>query len=237
MKILFSFILFLISLNTPAQQMDAAGLTYVVQKPRVQAVKAPLLILLHGFGSNEQDLMGLVKYLPPQFTFVAPRAPIALSNGSYAWYHLDLSAGKPVYDVKEAERARQMILSFIDELKIKYNASEVMLLGFSQGAIMSYSVALSQPQKVKGIVALSGRMLTEIDTYLAPSAELKKLKIFIGHGTSDQVLPFYNGEAAFLKCSNLGTQVVFKEYKMGHEISFPELTDIQQWFTTVLSDK
>lgn len=225
------------SLTTQAQQMEAAGLTYIMQKPRVQTVKSPMVIMLHGFGSNEQDLVGLVKYLPPQFTFVAARAPIALSSGSYAWYHLDLSTGKPVYDAKEAEQARKMIITFIDELKIKYNASEVFLLGFSQGAIMSYSVALSQPQKVKGIIALSGRMLTEIDEHLAPAEYLKKMNVFIGHGTSDQVLPFYNGEAAFLKCKNLGTQVVFKEYKMGHEISFAELTDIQQWFTTILADK
>lgn len=237
MKTHFAIILFLISLTTQAQQMEAAGLMYIVQKPRVQSVKAPLLIMLHGFGSNEQDLMGLEKHLPSQFTIIAVRAPIALSKGSYAWYHLDLSTGKPVYDAKEAEHARQMILSFIDELKITYNASEVLLLGFSQGAIMSYSLALAQPQKVKGIIALSGRMLSEIDEYLAPAEQLKKLKIFIGHGTSDQVLPFYNGEAAFLKCKNLGTQVVFKEYKMGHEISFAEVTDIQQWLKDTMEHK
>lgn len=233
----FAVVLFCISLTIQAQQMEAAGLTYIVQKPRVQSVKSPLIILLHGFGTNEQDLMGLVKYLPSQYTFVAPRAPITLSNGSYAWYHLDLSSGKPVYDANEAEHARQMILRFMDEMKRTYSASEIILLGFSQGAIMSYSVALTEPQKVTAIVALSGRILTDIDKQLAPKEHLKKLAIFIGHGTSDQVVPFSNGEVAFDKCKKLSTQVLFKEYKMGHEISFPEVTDVQNWIASVVNSK
>ncbi|MES2560787.1 MAG: alpha/beta fold hydrolase [Bacteroidota bacterium] len=237
MKIHLAIILFIISLGTQAQQMEAAGLTYIMQKPRVQSVKPPLLIMLHGYGSNEQDLMGLVKYLPTHLLVVAARAPISLSAGSYAWYRMDLSSGKPVYDVKEAELARQTMLNFIDEVKTTYNASEVLLMGFSQGAIMSYSVALTQPQKIKGIVALSGRILTDIDAHLASPEELKKMNIFIGHGTSDQVLPFYNSEAAFLKCKNAGTNVVFKEYSMGHEISFAEVSDIQQWLKGVLEQK
>ncbi|MES2779014.1 MAG: dienelactone hydrolase family protein [Bacteroidota bacterium] len=235
MKTPIIIILFFTSLTTRAQQMEAAGLLYVVNKPRVQSIKPSLLIMLHGYGSNEQDLMGLAGYLPPQFLVVSARAPITLSAGSYAWFRLDLSTGKPVYDSEEAERARQQLFLFMDEVKKKYDASEVLLLGFSQGAIMSYSVALTQPQKVKGIVALSGRVLTDIDPHLASAAQLQKLNIFIGHGTKDEVLPFYNGEAAYLKCKNLGAQVTFKEYPVGHEISGPELTHIQKWLATILS--
>lgn len=237
MKQFFLLILFLITLTTQAQQMEAAGLTYLLQKPKVQSVKPPLLIMLHGFGSNEQDLMGLASYFPPQFMIVSARAPITLEAGSYAWYHLDLSHAKPVYDAAEAEKARLQILLFIDELKKKYDVSDVLLIGFSQGAIMSYSVALTQPQKVKGIIALSGRVLADIDTHLASTELLRTLHIFIGHGKNDQVLPFYNGEAAHLRCKNLGTQVIFKEYMMGHEISGVELTDIQKWITTILTGK
>jgi phospholipase/carboxylesterase len=233
MKQLTTLILVLTTLTTQAQQMEAAGLTYLFQKPKIQSVKPTLLIMLHGFGSNEHDLMGLASYFPPQFTIVSARAPITLETGSYAWYHLDLSTGKPVYDKTEAESARQQILLFIDELKKKYDASEVLLVGFSQGAIMSYSVALTQPQKLKGIIALSGRVLSDIDTHLAPAEQLRNLYVFIGHGRNDQVLPFYNGEAANLRCKKLETKVTFKEYMMGHEISGAELTDIQKWITTI----
>jgi phospholipase/carboxylesterase len=234
MKKCIGAILFCISLTTQAQQMEAAGLTYLVQQPRVQSVKPPLLILLHGYGSNEHDLLSMANRLPGQFTIVAARAPITLTAGSYAWYRLNMSGGKTQYNGTEAEQARQQLLRFIETVRQTYNASSVVLMGFSQGAIMSYSLALTQPQKIKGIIALSGRILTDVDAHLASSNELQKLKIFIGHGTSDQVLPVANGEAAYVKCKQLQTQVTFKEYAMGHEISFPELRDIQQWIESVL---
>ena len=237
MKQLGLVILFLFSLTTKAQYMEAAGLTFLLHKPHAPSAKAPLLILLHGYGSNEQDLMGLADQLPQQYTIVSARAPITLSTGSYAWYHLDMSSGKTVYSAVEAEQSRQQLFRFIDELKQKYHASEVVLLGFSQGAIMSYSVALTQPQKVKGIVALSGRLLTDIEPHLASREKLQQLHVFIGHGKTDPVLPFTHGEAAYAKCKKLGTQVTFKEYPMRHEISSQELLDIQRWFQQFMHSK
>jgi phospholipase/carboxylesterase len=218
------------TIHGQTQNTNDLALKYLVKEPSIKSAKLPVLILLHGIGSNEQDLFSMANQLPKQMLIISARAPYTLSQGSYAWYHMDLSTGKPIYSSEEAEKSRNLILQFIDQIKTKYKTEEIYLMGFSQGAIMSYSVALTSPEKVKGVVALSGRILTDIKPHIAPKSKLGKLQLFIGHGINDQVLPLYNGKAAALQCTNLNIPISYKEYQMTHEISREEFSDIMQWF-------
>ena len=218
------------SVNAQSSKTDDMMLKYLVKEPSIKTAKLPVLILLHGFGSNEQDLFSMANQLPKQMLIISARAPYTLSQGSYAWFHVDLSTGKPIYNAEEAEKSRTVILKFIDQVKTKYHADEIYLMGFSQGAIMSYSIALTNPEKVKGIVALSGRILTDIKPLIASQNKLEKLPVFIGHGINDQTLPIFNGRAASKQCMDLHTLTTYKEYVMGHEISQEEFSDILDWF-------
>lgn len=225
---LFAFIFSMFSFNTN-QNNSLAGLTFLVKEPTVKSDEAPLLIMLHGYGSNAQDLFGLSGYIPAKFRVLSVQAPIALSQGSYAWYHLDMSGGKPKYSFAEAEKSRKQIAQFIDEAKLKYKSKQVHLLGFSQGAIMSYSVAFTQPEKVKSIVALSGRVLQEVSSAVKTNNQLQQLNVFIGHGKNDNVLPIHYGKEASDVCTRLKVKLSYNEYNMAHEINQQELNDIVLW--------
>ena len=204
---------------------------YLARESCIKTGKAPLLLLLHGVGSNETDLFSFADQLPGQFLVVSARAPYTLEPGRYAWYQVDFSTGKPVIQMEQAERSRRMILQFIDELKGRYRIDEnaIYLCGFSQGAIMSYSAGLTAPDLFKGIAAMSGRLLEEVKHEIASPEELQHLRVFISHGKEDRMLniEYARSCAAYLK--SLGIQPTYKEYAEGHGINKEMLADLIHW--------
>ena len=135
------------------------SLEYVVRPPKKPTKNPPLLILLHGYGSNEQDLFSFASELPDELFIVSVRAPLTLGPGSYAWYtiHFDMNDGK-FSDTDEAIAALDQISKFINEVTSNFEVDKnnIFLLGFSQGTILSYAFALNHPEKVQHVVALSG---------------------------------------------------------------------------------
>ncbi|MBC7382029.1 MAG: alpha/beta fold hydrolase [Bacteroidia bacterium] len=229
---IITFLFTLHSLNAQSLQTDLS-LKYLSREPIVKSTHTPILLLLHGLGSNENDLIALASHLPKQMQIVSVQAPITLSQNSFAWFHVDLSRGTPIYKGIEAEKSRTLLLTFIEELKHKYKTNEIYLIGFSQGAILSFSVALTHPEKVNGVVALSGRILPDIQPQLATPVRLKKLRLFIGHGVNDHVLPLDNAKATYNFCKEADVSFTYKEYPIGHEISENELKDILDWFESL----
>lgn len=227
-----NFILILVFLTSRTIiHSQPVTLHHLIRQPKIKTAKAPLLILLHGIGSNEEDLFSLAEQLPPQFLVVSARAPLILSPGSYAWFHMDLSTGKRVINEQEAEQSRQLIIKFIDELKAAYSVdvNKIYLCGFSQGGIMSYSVGLTRPDLVHGIAVMSGRLLDEVKPLIAQKDKLKKLHVFVSHGVNDPVLniPYARTAVAYLK--TLGIQPAYKEYPEVHTISREMLSDLVKW--------
>lgn len=216
---------------TLTAQTSSASLHYLVRPPAVPTDKAPLIVLLHGVGSNERDLFSFADRLPPEYLVVSARGPVALGPDSFGWYRVDFSTGAPVIDARQAEESRQQIITFIDYLEQHYvmDTKRVYLVGFSQGAIMSYSVALTRPDKVAGIAAISGRLLEEVKTQVSAKESFKGLRLYIAHGVADRVLPvmYARDAAAFLK--TLGIVPTYHEYPDGHTISLPMLEDLLSW--------
>jgi phospholipase/carboxylesterase len=190
-----------------------------------------LIILLHGVGSSEKDLFSFANQLPDNFLVVSAQAPNKIGEDSYAWYEMNLSAEKPIINKEQAEQSRNRIIQFIDQLKDKYtfDDKQVYLCGFSQGAIMSYSVGLTRPDKVKGIAIMSGRLLDEVKPLVKPSEDLKKLNVFISHGTKDNVLGIHYAKESIVYLKGLGINPLYKEYPEGHNISPAMLTDLIAW--------
>jgi phospholipase/carboxylesterase len=163
----------------------------LVREPQVKSARNKALILLHGVGSNETDLFGLANQLPQDWFVICPRGQFTLSGGRHAWYSVDFSTGKPVYNAAQEASSRKIITTFIEQVKLAYKLDEVYLGGFSQGAIMSYSIGLTHPKEVKGIVSLSGRLLEEVKPLVSKVQYLQELKAFVAHGIQDNTLPVF----------------------------------------------
>lgn len=210
------------------------SLYYLVREPKIKKEKSPLLLLLHGYGSNEEDLFSFASELPEDYYVVSARAPFDLSYGSYAWYAINFDADENKYsDIGQARASRDIIARFIDELVANYpiDAENVTLIGFSQGCILSYAVAVSYPEKVQRVVAMSGYWNPEIavDDYL--ENDCSKLRIFASHGTVDQVIPVEWARQSIPALQLLGIEIVFKEYMVGHGVAPQNFFDFKYWLT------
>lgn len=217
--------------NPLSAQTTAAGLVYLVRQPSVTSAKPPVLILLHGVGSNEEDLFSFAERIPGEYLVISARAPNTMGPGSYAWYQVDFSTGKPVFNHEQAEQSRIKLISFIEELgkEHPFDAARVYLCGFSQGAIMAYSVALTRPDLVRGIAAMSGRLLEEVKPLVKPSPALKQLSVFISHGTQDGTLPVHYAREADAYLRSIGITPTLKTYNEGHTINAVMLADLLVW--------
>ena len=206
-------------------------LYYVVQQPKIKTKNAPLLILLHGIGSNEMDLFSFANKLPGNFLIVSARAPYTIGPDSYAWYQVDFSTGKPVINADQEEKSRTTIIQFINELKqeFSFDDKQIYLCGFSQGAIMSYSVGLTRPDIVRGIAIMSGRLLEEVKPLIVTKEKLKTLQVFISHGTNDNTLNIQYARTSVEYLKSLGLIPTYKEYSEGHGINSEMIFDLVKW--------
>ena len=125
-------------------------LPYVIRQPKKPSKTPSLLILLHGYGSNELDLFSFSDELPDDLLIVSLRAPYEIGHGGYAWYAIDLdSENNKFSDLFQARESMHKIAAAIDDLKIQHktNPTNTFLLGFSQGAIPVSYTHLTLPTK------------------------------------------------------------------------------------------
>jgi phospholipase/carboxylesterase len=208
------------------------SLHHLVREPKIKLDKNPLLLLLHGYGSNEEDLFSFASELPEEYYVVSVRAPYELGYGSYAWYAINFDADENKFsDIPQAQESRDLIANFIDELVANYSidAAKVTLIGFSQGTILSYAVALSYPEKIQKVVAMSGYLNTEMAIPNFEKNDFSHLKIFASHGTVDQVVPVDWARKAAPTLTQLGIEVVYKEYPIGHGVAPQNFYDFKNW--------
>jgi phospholipase/carboxylesterase len=211
-----------------------ASLKHLVRAPQeTEEGRPPLLLLLHGVGSNEEDLFALAPLVDPRFLVISARGPITLQPGAYAWYHVNWTSQGPVHNPEEAEVSRQGIVTFLDEIAATYGADpdRLYVAGFSQGGAMTVCLASTVPEKLAGAIVMSGRTIPEMEPRIAPTDRLEGLPVFVVHGTEDGVLPISFGRAVRDWFQRLPVDLDYREYRMTHEISSRSLADIQQWLT------
>ncbi len=205
---------------------------YLIREPRILLEKNPLLLLLHGYGSNEEDLFSFANELPGDHYIVSARAPFELEPYGYAWYAIHFDADENKFSNNEqAKESVQLIAHFIDELLQKYpiDAQKVSLIGFSQGSILSYATALSFPEKIDKVVALSGYFNSDMLIHEPNIDAISHLKFFISHGTVDQVIPVDWARKAKPALENLGLEVAYHEYPVGHGVAPKNFFDFKNW--------
>ena len=206
-------------------------LHYIVRQPKIEQENPPLLILLHGYGSNEEDLFSFASELPDELLIVSARAPFDMNFGGFAWYAITLDANDEKFsDLDEARKSITKIAEFIDYVKTTYktDSNNTFLLGFSQGAILSYALSLNYPNKVNHVIALSGYINEELTP--KPVSDLNiATDYYISHGTVDQVLPVDWARKAPIYLSENNLQNVYSEYPVGHGVAPQNFYSFKSW--------
>lgn len=202
-----------------------------ITRPSSLKDNAPLLILFHGYGSDENDLFSFAAELPEELFIISVRAPYPMQPYGNAWYAINFDADQGKWsDNEQAKQSRDLIANFIDQATANYpvDKNNVSLLGFSQGCILSYAVALTYPEKVNNIVALSGYINEDIFEVKDASA-YKHLNFYCSHGTVDQVIPVDWARKApkFLSALNIKNQ--FNEFPVGHGVSPQNFYEFKDW--------
>lgn len=213
-------------------QVKDLSLEHIVRSPLSKTGQAPVVFMFHGYGSNEDDLFSFANELPDELCIISVRAPYTLAGFGYAWYaiHFDAEDGK-WSDDEQAKQSRELIKTFIEEACEAYNLDKnnVTLLGFSQGSILSYSVALSYPALVKNVIALSGYINQSILTDTYEKNNFGGLHIYASHGSVDQVIPvdWARKIPDFLKKLNIDH--VYEEFPVGHGVAPQNFFSLKKW--------
>ena len=205
---------------------------HLTKLPKKEIQNPILLLMLHGYGSNEKDLFSFAQDLPENLLIVSARAPLSLGYESYAWYNIYFNNDESKFsDIPEAIIARDLIAQFIDELDEKYHfdKEKSMMLGFSQGAILSYAVALTYPKKIKNILALSGYILEDIIEQPTDKDSLSKLDFYCSHGKIDPVISINWARKSIGFLQNFSIKYLFCEYNVGHGVAPENFSDLKNW--------
>jgi phospholipase/carboxylesterase len=197
------------------------------------------IIVLHGWGAPGDDLVPLARALGrPGVRVFVPAGPLPEVGGGRAWWHLDpnvrpphaasdeLPPGfRPTSAVVAARAAVQGLVATVIE---RYAPASVMLVGFSQGAMLSIDVALARTPGVACVAAMSGVLLTDsVPSLIAPRQG--KPRFLLSHGRQDPVVPFASGTRARELLERHGFSVAWRPFDGGHEIPGPLLADVQRF--------
>lgn len=211
-------------------------LMFLAKQTQLANPKA-LVLLLHGVGGCETNLADLAAAVDSETLVIMPRGPITLGAGQYAWFRVNFTGTGPVIVETEAETSRQTLIRFVEQLQQSYGIApqKTVIAGFSQGGILSASVALSAPKRVAGFAILSGRILPELRPHIADRVQLEKLHAFIGHGQYDSKLPVVWAQRSEQVLSDLGVEHLTRLYPIDHEISVNMQADFLSWLQSITS--
>lgn len=208
------------------------SLEHVLRPSSLTDQKAPVIIMLHGYGSDENDLFSFSQALDPKYLIISAKAPIPMQPFGNAWYAITYEPGnKKFTNDEQAVTSRDLIAKFIDEVVESYDADpkQVILFGFSQGAILSYAVALSYPEKVNRIVAMSGYIHHALLKENYEKADFSNLKVYSSHGYLDEVVPVEWDRKTKAFMENLNIDIKYSEFPVGHGVSPENFREIQSW--------
>jgi phospholipase/carboxylesterase len=190
-------------------------------------------LTLHGRGANAFDLLGLAPHIcNGKFLIICPQGPLETPIGpgavGYAWYPMTMG-GPP--DIGAILSSRNKLQAFLDECLARYSidTKKLVLLGFSQGGVMAYSLALSNPERFAALAVLSSWLPRELISELAIKETVQSLPTLVQHGTQDQLIEVQRAQDSVEQLRALRVPVTYREYDMGHDITPRGLADLSAW--------
>ena len=216
-----------------AAAISADGLVVIHQAPRrpEPGRKPPMLVLLHGLGANEKDLLPMAARLDPRLAIASPRAPFEVRAGSYSWMNGNSEDA--------LQTARRTVLECIDQVAAAAGADRdrVYLAGVSQGAMLTLAIALTEPQKIAGAAVLSGRIAASVREAHAPLTQLRGFPILVTHGTEDPQIPIRSAREIRTVLKPLDVALEYHEFESGHFISDFNVGVLDSWLKRQLDRK
>lgn len=203
-------------------------LDYTIHLPihREEGKKYPVIYAMHGKGSNEQNMLNLIQELQTDFILIGIRGGFVQGHG-YEYFSIK-SIGNP--NRESFDKSIKDLESFIDYAAQTYpiDTHHQYLLGFSQGAILSMTLALTMGNKIKGIVALNGYVPNFVKEEY-PIESVEEVSIYISHGEYDPVFPLHIGKENAEFFQGRSQRVRFTTYPVGHEVSYENQQDFMNW--------
>jgi phospholipase/carboxylesterase len=193
----------------------------------IEGKKYPVVYAMHGRGSDEEDILGLVEELKNDFILIGIRGSLIQGSG-FAYFSIK-GYGNP--NRESFDNSIENLKEFIHKIAETYPIDVNMqyLLGFSQGAILSMTLALVMGNRIRGIAALSGY----VPKFVKEEYEMKstdEVAIFISHGDFDPIFPLDTGNENYSFFRERSRNVSFISYPMGHEVSVENKKDMIKWF-------
>jgi len=193
----------------------------------------PTILTLHGRGANAFDLLGLAPYLcNGKFLMICPQGPLETPIGpgafGYAWYPMSMG-GPP--DIGAILSSREKLQQFLDACLNRHpiDAKKLVVLGFSQGGVMAYSLALSNPERFAGLAVLSSWLPKELIPELSIREAVQSLPTIVQHGSQDQMIEVQRAQDSVEQLLALRVPLTYREYDMGHEITPRSLSELSAW--------
>ena len=211
--------------------MLSDGWTVRLQQPADHSVTRALL-LLHGWTGDETVMWIFTRKLAPNYWIFAPRGPVKAPGGGYGWTSHDsadrysLASLEPV-----VHRLAQSIPVWMEQAGLPSSAANLPfdLMGFSQGAVMSFAVQAFYPERVRRVAALAGFFPAAGERAdLLDSFQGKQ--VYIAHGTQDETVPVEKAQEAVRLLQQHGADVTYCESETGHKLSAPCLRGLEAFF-------
>ena len=211
-----------------------ANLHHELFPPRSRADAHPTLVLLHGRGDSAAGIAPLAyEFERDDLLVLSVQAPLELGGvmaGGYEWYRLR----QPRHlDEATLRVSLAALAEFLDTVEAAYpvDPERVVLLGFSQGAVMSLGAQALRPDGVAGVIALSGYFPIEVE---ADAGNLVGHPAFVAHGTHDDIIPVDAGRRTRDLLERHGVDLTYREYPMAHQVSAAEMADVRAWLNRLL---
>ena len=206
-------------------------LQFIVREPENITPQTQLLVMLHGYGSNEEDLFSFRHDLPKDWIIVSFRAPRNSDYEGFAWYDIDFNNPDKFLDVDQAVDSMKLIMKSIDNLKHHYQLeSKTNIVGFSQGGVLTYAMTLTYPDYFHKVACLSSYPDPKILKNIKGKKEIQHLRFFVSHGSEDAVIPLDWGRKAADFLYELGAFFTFREYMTGHRDKQKNYIDLIHFF-------
>jgi phospholipase/carboxylesterase len=219
--------------NDQSPSSDGHKLLSLLHRPPSPGVTQPwLLVLMHGVGSNEEDLFGLADEVPARFHVISLRAPFVLGPGSYAWFEFSVAPdGSRRIDRIQEAASRDAIVRTVQAAarQLGVPLHRVVLGGFSQGGIMALSLLRTRPDLLQAAMVMHSRLLPEVDALAAPGEVLQGKQLWVSHGLQDGVIPLANAQAIRAQAATWPVTLTYNEYPGAHEIRPAELQAAMRW--------
>lgn len=197
----------------------------------------PTILALHGRGANAFDLLGLAPHLGRgKFLVICPQGPletpIAADMMGYSWYPMSLGGPPNVEAILFSQRQLKV---FLDEGLKRYpiDPKKLVVLGFSQGGVMAYSLALENPERFAALVVLSSWLPRELLAELEIPSTVESLPALVQHGAQDHMIEVSQARDSVARLRELRLPLTYREYEMGHEIGPRSLFDLSAWLEKI----